>query len=174
MLGLDHLVDAWIVSHRVAVLNPVMRALSAFGKGGLGWLAIAAVLTIVRRLSIGELVRMILAIVCTSLVINWAIKPVVGRPRPFEQTPALHVIGPRPHDPSFPSGHAGNAAAAAMVMSIALPAGRVLWWLLALGIGYSRIYLGDHFPLDVVAGGVIGAAVGWVVARIAVRSRATA
>jgi undecaprenyl-diphosphatase len=173
MLGLDHLVDAWIVSHRVAVLNPAMQALSAFGRGGLGWLAIAALLAIVRRLSVAELVRMILAIVCTSLLINWVVKPAVARPRPFERTPALHVIGPRPHDPSFPSGHSGNAAAAAMVLSIAVPWGRVLWWSLAGAIGYSRIYLGDHFPLDVLAGGAIGALVGWLVARLSVRSRAT-
>ncbi len=174
MLGLDYLVDAWIVSHRVAGLNPVMRLLSEFGKGGLGWLAVAALLTIARRLSIAELVRMILAIVCTSLVINWVIKPIVARPRPFERTPALHVIGPRPHDPSFPSGHSGNAAAAAMVLSLFLPGARLLWWLLAAAIGYSRIYLGDHFPLDVLAGGVIGAGVGWIVARMSVQPRGIA
>jgi membrane-associated phospholipid phosphatase len=174
MLGLDYLVDAWIVAHRVAFLNPVMRALSAFGTGGLGWLAIAALLTVARRLSTAELVRMILAIVCTSLVINWVIKPAVARPRPFERTPGLHVLGPRPHDPSFPSGHSGNAATAAMVLSMALPSERVVWWFLAGGIGYSRIYLGDHFPLDVLAGGAIGALIGWVVARIFVPSHRTA
>ncbi len=185
MLGLDYLVDAWIVAHRVAFLNPVMRLLSAFGKGGLGWVAIAALLTIVRRLSVADLARLILAILCTSLVINWVIKPAVARPRPFERTPALHVIGPRPRDPSFPSGHSGNAAAAAMVLSIALPAGRVLWWLLAGGIGYSRIYLGDHFPLDVLVGGAIGgtlgwtsgwaigSTIGWIRARVPGRSRGT-
>ncbi|HEY1913313.1 MAG TPA: phosphatase PAP2 family protein [Vicinamibacterales bacterium] len=173
MLGLDYLVDAWILSHRVAWLNPVMRLLSAFGKGGLGWIAVAALLTIVRRLSIAELLRMILAIICTSLVINWVIKPVVARPRPFQRTAAVHVIGPRPHDSSFPSGHSGNAAAAAMVLSLFLPAARPLWWLLAAAIGYSRVYLGDHFPLDVLVGGAIGAAVGWMVARISVRSPGT-
>lgn len=173
MLGLDYLVDAWILSHRVALLNPVMRLLSDFGQGGLGWIAVAALLTIVRRLSIAELLRMIVAIICASLVINWVIKPVVARPRPFQRTAAVHVIGPRPHDSSFPSGHSGSAAAAAMVLSLFLPVARPLWWLLAAAIGYSRIYLGDHFPLDVLAGGAIGAAVGWMVARISVRSRGT-
>ena len=174
MLGLDYLLDAWIVSHRVAFLTPVMRALSAFGTGGLGWLAIAAVLMTVRRLPLADLARLILAIVCTSLVINWVIKPAVARPRPFERTPALHVIGPRPNDPSFPSGHSGNAAAAAMVLSIVLPSERVVWWFLTGGIGYSRVYLGDHFPLDVLAGGAIGALIGWVVARISGPSHRTA
>jgi undecaprenyl-diphosphatase len=173
MLGLDYLVDAWILSHRVAGLNPLMRLLSAFGRGGLGWLTVAALLTMVRRLSVAGLIRLVLAIICTSLVINWVIKPVVARPRPFERTPTLHVIGPRPHDPSFPSGHSGNAAAAAMVLSLLLPAARPLWWLLAAAIGYSRVYLGDHFPLDVLAGGAIGAVIGWMVVRFSVRSPET-
>ena len=46
------------------------------------------------------------------------------------------------------------------------PWGWPLWWTMAAAIGYSRVYLGDHYPLDVMAGGAIGAALAWLVMRI--------
>src|SRR5579872_4492989 len=163
MVRLDHLVDAWVVANRVAVLDWPMLALSAFGNGGFGWLAVAAVLTLTTKMSGRVLARLILALLCTALLVDATIKPLVKRPRPWQQRPAITVIGPQPGDPSFPSGHAAAAAASAVVLTVGVPEAAVWWWLLALAVGYSRVYLGDHFPLDVLAGGAIGAAVAWVV-----------
>ena len=83
------------------------------------------------------------------------------RPRP----PLLHpvrLLVPPPVYSSFPSGHTALAFANALVMGLYLRRRR--WWIIGLGlataVGVSRLYLGHHFPSDVVAGAVMGAALG--------------
>jgi undecaprenyl-diphosphatase len=165
VVHLDFVIQAWVVAHRARMLDPVMIALSIFGNGGLGWLLVASVLTLARRLHGRTLLQLILALICTTLIADHVMKPLAGRARPFERTPEMVVIGVRPGGASFPSGHATAAGAAALLMSSGLPAGRVLWWLLAFAIAYSRVYLGDHYPLDVAAGAALGAAIAWLIAR---------
>ena len=63
---------------------------------------------------------------------------------------------PAPHDGSFPSGHAATSFAAATVLTLYLPRWAPLWILLAVAIGFSRVYVGVHYPLDVVGGAVLG------------------
>jgi undecaprenyl-diphosphatase len=60
---------------------------------------------------------------------------------------------------SFPSGHATTAFALATVLSLWYPRGRWVWGAGAVLVGWSRIVLGSHFPSDVLAGAVLGAAV---------------
>jgi len=81
-------------------------------------------------------------------------------------TPEILVIGSRPDDASFPSGHAANAFAGASVLARRLRAQRVLWWSLALLIAYSRVYLGVHYPLDVIGGALPGFVCGTIAGRV--------
>ena len=74
---------------------------------------------------------------------------------------------------TFPSGHAANAFAGAMVLSRLVPGVQVAWWALASAIAFSRVYLGVHHPLDVLAGAVIGAICGVVAFRVRWRTSAT-
>jgi undecaprenyl-diphosphatase len=88
-----------------------------------------------------------------------ALKPWVARPRPprsivIERAPANGAYG-------FPSNHAANMAAAASVLSIAYPAGTVLFAAVAGLVGYSRVYVGAHYPGDVLGGFLLGVLVGW-------------
>jgi undecaprenyl-diphosphatase len=165
-LQLDYLLDAWVVAHRARILDGMMLALSIVGEGGRVWIALAVGLALARRLPWLGVARMILAILCVLLIVDWVLKPAVGRARPFERTPLMQVIGKRPHDASFPSGHASGAGAGALALTMLAPWGWPLWWALAAAIGYSRVYLGDHYPLDVLAGGAIGASLAWIVMRV--------
>jgi membrane-associated phospholipid phosphatase len=99
--------------------------------------------------------------------LNALIKALVGRSRPPHEI-GLEAIGGVPGSPSFPSGHAMSAFAVAA--AIALLAPRLRWPVLAVAalIGFSRVYLGVHFWLDVLAGAALGMAIGALIA-VAVR-----
>jgi len=140
-----------------------MWAFSAAGRGGLLWIIIPAALAAFRRLPVRALVTLALALLLASVIVEGVLKPLIGRPRPFVSDPDIPVIGSRPGDASWPSGHAANAFAGAYVLSAVAPQARVLWWVLALAIAYSRVYVGVHYPYDVIAGAAIGAACGAIV-----------
>jgi membrane-associated phospholipid phosphatase len=69
----------------------------------------------------------------------------------------------RERDSSFPSAHAANTAALAVVAAMFWPRLRRVVWALPLVVGWSRVYVGKHYPLDVVAGWIFGAVLGWCV-----------
>ena len=155
ILGFDHLLRAWVVGHRVHMLDLLMWTLSAVARGGLLWLVIGTAVAWRRRRP-RDLVTLALALLLASILANGLLKPRIGRERPFLRTPAVRVIGESPDDASFPSGHAASSAAAALVLSTIAPAGRVAWWLLVAAVAYSRVYLGVHYPFDVLGGALVG------------------
>jgi membrane-associated phospholipid phosphatase len=80
--------------------------------------------------------------------------------RPCVELAGARVIGDSLTSQGMPSGHAANTAAAATVLFFSL--GRRWWpiWLLPFAVGLSRIYIGVHYPLQVLAGWAVGIAVG--------------
>jgi undecaprenyl-diphosphatase len=97
----------------------------------------------------------------TSALVNQGIKRLVRRPRPsLQRVPAARRLRAQPLTTSFPSGHAASAAAFAVGASSELPQARIPLGALAAAVGYSRIYVGVHYPFDVLTGAAIGAAIG--------------
>jgi membrane-associated phospholipid phosphatase len=78
----------------------------------------------------------------------------VGEQRPKDPGPLVAI----PHSHSFPSGHTATAFAGATMLSFFVPRAAPAFYVLAAAIAYSRLYVGVHFPLDVVGGVVIGVA----------------
>ena len=105
-----------------------------------------------------------------SAVAVYALKAAVGRVRPCAALPGVHALCAAPTDPSFPSGHACGSftlAAFVVVTAAAWDAPRRSRVALsaavagtAVGIAWSRVYLGVHFPIDVTAGALLGTGVG--------------
>jgi undecaprenyl-diphosphatase len=97
--------------------------------------------------------RRALGTVAGTYALNTAIKPIVGRRRP--DLPGLPPLTGTPTGLSFPSAHASTAFAGALAYSrLGLPAAPL--YALAVGLALSRLYLGVHYPSDVVAGAVLG------------------
>jgi undecaprenyl-diphosphatase len=107
-------------------------------------------------------VRLVWALALASLLTTYILKPALDRPRPFRGDAEVAVLGARPDDNSFPSGHATAAAAGAYALTLIAPELRVAWWVLAALVGGGRVYLGVHYPLDVIAGWMLGVLVGQV------------
>lgn len=106
------------------------------------------------------------------MVINLLAKALLGRVRP-----ALWVSLAPETTPSFPSGHAMGSAAVVLALGLILahsPRRWLLWLpgaLFVLGVGISRMYLGVHYPSDVLAGWI--ASVGWVTSVYLLFNRST-
>lgn len=107
------------------------------------------------------LLSLILVVAISDLVCYRLIKKQVERPRPkdnMELVGQLRLIG-QAQGTSFPSNHTSNCFAAAVILTHNFRK-RYLFYTLAGIIGYSRIYLGVHYPSDVLAGAIIGILVG--------------
>ena len=136
--------------------------LSGIGAAGIIWFVIGAVLFLREE---EKDHRFFIPIVLTGaaswILVEDVLKILFNRPRPTAAMGAW-IFSPHLTDASFPSGHATIAWAMAIVLSRYEP--RLRWWfyLLALSISFSRIYLGVHYPLDIVGGAFLG----WGIARI--------
>lgn len=111
-------------------------------------------------------------LVATITVIDKAshyfLKEVIQRPRPYMALTDVHqLVGSG--GGSFPSNHAMNTAAMAVILGWAMPWSRPYVWLYAALAAFSRVYCGVHYPSDVLGGMAIGALAGWGATRIADR-----
>lgn len=165
LLRLDMAVRMWVVLHRVDALTGPLYALTVVGRFGAIWIAGAAALAAVRRISWRTAGRIALAIVIPLAVSDYLLKPMIARPRPFIAAPVPAAIGRPPRDSSFPSGHATSSFAGAMALTAVEPHLALGWWTLAIAIAYSRVYLGVHYPSDVIAGAIIGAIGAWAITK---------
>ena len=93
------------------------------------------------------------------------LKVAVGSHRPSDGAPLIAI----PHSDSFPSGHTATSFACATVLAVLVPRAAPAFYVLALAIGYSRIYVGVHWPLDVVGGAVVGVATALLLLAVARR-----
>jgi undecaprenyl-diphosphatase len=165
-------IDRALVNAAPAVEAPVLTALfvllSAWCVKGplLVMLGLGADLRS-RRLPLAGVAAAV-AFVATSLVVA-PLKELFGRARPPENEPGLGSVVALPESASFPSGHSATAFAAATAIAIVSPRLRPVVLVLAAAVALSRVYLRVHFPLDVVAGALLGAGLGAVTALVAVR-----
>jgi len=111
-----------------------------------------------RRGRIASIISVI-TVVIADISNSYILKPLFHRLRPYLVLNNVHFLGRitgHMPSPSFPSGHATDIFALAMVMSWYYPKTSPAWFLLACVVAYSRVYTGVHYPLDVIGGAVAG------------------
>jgi membrane-associated phospholipid phosphatase len=163
-----------INAHHTAFLDGFFLCASVLGNG---WIVIPLFFALILRRTLKSGNFNILIYVAVALSINGAsngiLKHYVGRPRPpayFISPEAkappengspfvVHVVGHGLQDYSFPSGHTQTAFA--LVTLVVLIFGPRFWpvFLVAATVAFSRVYIGVHFPLDVLAGAFLGCAI---------------
>jgi undecaprenyl-diphosphatase len=132
----------------------VFEGLSYAGRLGLLWIAIALVLGAAYK----RWGTLWLTVIAVALA-DWSatgIKALVGRDRPPVHDARPKALVPVPHDGSFPSGHAATSFAAATTLTFAFPRLAPALFVLAAAVAFSRVYVGVHYPLDVLVGAVLG------------------
>ena len=174
-MSLDHALFRLInISWGLDALAPVMKVLS----NPLYWLPVMVGLVAWMLLRDGRhgritLLVLLLLVPATDQISSHLLKPLVHRPRPCRAEAA--IAGVKNHGAhcsssgSFPSSHAFNIAGLAVFLALRHRKWAVPAALIAIGVGYSRVYLGVHYPSDVLGGWAMGSAMGWGAARLAAR-----
>ena len=150
----DRHLERWIVHHRAGWLNWLFEALSRAGTLGAIWIVIALALALAWR-RWGVLIVTAASVAIAELVAR-GLKAVIDVERPSSRYASPRPLVPAPHDHSFPSGHAATSFAAASILTAFAPRFAPAWLLLAVAIAFSRVYVGVHYPLDIVGGAVLG------------------
>ena len=147
-------------------LTSLMRAFTIAGKAGALWGVIAALAFLMTGLEPSHLLVPWVAVVVSWTVAEGA-KFLFNRARPFISDTEIAPLIKTPSSSSFPSGHSATAAAGVMTLSVVYPSFAPVFLLSGLLVTLSRIYLGVHYPFDVLAGLLIGTATALAVLTIA-------
>jgi membrane-associated phospholipid phosphatase len=153
-MSYDRQLERWTVHHRAGWLNPVFEGLSWIGGQGLVWLVIGALLALWWRRP-PLFLQVVLADLAAQLISS-GLKQWIGRERPSQVYASPKTLVSAPHDASFPSGHATASFACATILTFHAPRAAPAFFLLAAAIAWSRVYVGVHYPLDVLGGAVLG------------------
>lgn len=153
----DHNILLYIQEHmRSSALTPIMDISSKLVNLGILWVMICLVMLCFKR------TRMLGAVTLSSLLLclivnNVIIKHAVARARPFDTYSDLVPLIEKPTDYSFASGHTTASFAAAGIFVRFLPKPlAILTAVYAVMVAFSRLYLGVHYPTDVLCGMAIG------------------
>jgi undecaprenyl-diphosphatase len=173
--SIDDRLAVWVATHRWGPLDDPFVWLGTVGRLGLVWAAVAVIVGAatgrgLRGTILLAVVTWLAAFAADSA--SFGVKDLVHRTRPFVAHPQIHPLYVV-HSTSFPAGHAATAFAGATLLSYVAPRAAPALIALALLIGFSRVYVGVHYPSDVLAGAAIGVLVGLVAIAlfVAVRRR---
>jgi undecaprenyl-diphosphatase len=136
------------------VLDDVFVALSRIGSQGAIWLLIAALAALYWKRP-----AIFLYVALADLVAGMSgalLRQAIGRERPPLRFPEPHPLVHVPGNPSFPSGHAATSFACAATLAWLTPLSPIALYALATLIAFSRVYVGVHYPLDVIGGAALG------------------
>lgn len=164
---LDLQILRWVNQAGSPALDPLMIAASS------RWLLIALAIGFALYLGVRSPYRWLASVLLlasigvSDLVSVRVVKPAVDRMRPCQSLTSVRAPQGCGSGRAFPSAHAADSAAAATIVAWAAPRLSPLALLVTALVGISRVYLGVHYPSDVVGGWILGAAIGAALIAIA-------
>ena len=163
---LDGNILLWIQeSVRAEWMNGIWKFITSLGNGGFLWIAAGLLMLFFKKTRAAGAAGLF-AMAFNYLATNITHKNLVARPRPYTVLEELTILIDRPGEFSFPSGHTSSSFAFAFAIYLLLPKKYGIWaMVLAVLIAFSRLYVGVHYPTDVLG----GIAVGMCCALLAVR-----
>ena len=141
---------------RIPALNPVMQFITHLGDTGFIWIVFTLILLIMPRTRRAGAVCAA-ALVLNLVLTNICLKNIIQRIRPYDVMDSLKILVEAEHDFSFPSGHTACSFAGAWAMRRTLA--KKYWipaMVLAVLISLSRLYVGVHYPTDILGGLIVG------------------
>lgn len=164
MFYMDGQILLFIQEH---VRNPLcdvfFKTITHLGDAGIFWILLTVVLLCFQQTRRAGIYSAC-ALTASLIVNNLILKNLFGRIRPYELVEGLQCIVAPAYDASFPSGHTGASFASAVAIYQQIPRKFAISFLvLAFLIAFSRLYVGIHYPTDVLAGIVTGSSIGVLV-----------
>jgi undecaprenyl-diphosphatase len=104
---------------------------------------------------------LIVCVVVSDQLSSFVIKPLVNRIRPCSSLDNVRTLIGCGSGKSFPSSHAVNNFAIVFILAHFFPKARIWLFVFAALVAISRVYVGVHYPSDILAGAAIGMAIGW-------------
>lgn len=156
----DNIILRWINGKlRNKAFDKIMPIITSIGNLGIVWIIISVLLITKKDYRVlGQMI--ITSLIITTIIGEGIIKNIVKRKRPFYGENDKELLITKPITYSFPSGHTASSFAVATVFIKTDNAASFEIVLLASLIAFSRVYLGVHYPSDVIGGGIIGAICG--------------
>ena len=169
---IDVAILLWIQENlRSDIWTGFWKGVTHLGDGGWFWIALGVVLLLFKKTRRTG-ITVLIALVIGALITNIIIKNSVARIRPYDFTDQIILLIGKQWDYSFPSGHSCASFAAAYVCLNRLkPVYGIAAMILAALIAFSRLYVGVHYPTDVIGGIIIGLFSGWAALRLVSKSK---
>lgn len=177
LLQLDGGILLWIQENlRNEILTPIVTFITHLGDHGYLWIALLLILLCIPKTRKAGWMGAA-TLLLTFIVNNLFIKNLVARTRPYMVVEGLTILIERPGEFSFPSGHTANSMAVGVILwMISQKCSKLKdeklyfpkaagWFFLILSvlISLSRLYVGVHYPTDVLGGAVIAILDAWIV-----------
>lgn len=170
LLTLDGAVLIWIQENlRADWLTPLIQFITHLGGLGKIWIVLSLILLCFKRTRTAGAAGL-LGLFCSLIINNVILKNLFSRTRPYEVVDGLLLLGKQASDYSFPSGHTGSSFAVAVAVFRTIGKGKARWLLILFAaiMAFTRLYIGIHYPTDILGGLLTGILCGYAGAAMAV------